>query len=65
VTSAYAMQISEITGSPNNPNIWQFFSVLAGLTVVMFVVLGISEWHGNRSKQEIVVILPQSDFKKQ
>jgi hypothetical protein len=52
VTLAYAMQVSEITDNPNNPNIWQFFSVLAGLTGVLFAVLGISEWLDNWPKQE-------------
>jgi len=38
------MQVSEITGSSNNPNIWQFFVAVVGLNTLIFILLFVSDF---------------------
>lgn len=49
------MNVSQISGSDSNPNIWQFFVATVALNVVMLLTLAISNWihtmlkHGRRA----------------
>jgi hypothetical protein len=38
------MQVTQITGNTDNPNIWQFFVTVAGLSLGLFVLLTISDY---------------------
>jgi threonine/homoserine/homoserine lactone efflux protein len=38
------MNVSQISGSSSNPNIWQFFVATVGLNIVIISVLAISAW---------------------
>jgi len=38
------MNVSQISGSSSNPNIWQFFVAVAVLNVVVVLALSISIW---------------------
>jgi hypothetical protein len=44
MTGIYGMNVSQISGSSSNPNIWQFFVAVAGLNFVVLAVLAISNW---------------------
>jgi hypothetical protein len=54
MTGVYGMNVSQISGSDSNPNIWQFFVATVVLNVVMLLTLAISNWihtifkHGRR-----------------
>jgi hypothetical protein len=38
------MNVSQISGSTSNPNIWQFFVAVAAMNIVMVIVLALSNW---------------------
>jgi len=38
------MNVSEISGSDSNPNIWQFFVAVVAMNVVVLLSLAISNW---------------------
>ena len=38
------MNVSQISGSTANPNIWQFFVAVAAMNIVMVLVLALSNW---------------------
>ena len=38
------MNVSEISGSNSNPNVWQFFVAVVVLNVVVMLALAISNW---------------------
>jgi Mg2+ and Co2+ transporter CorA len=44
ISSVYGMNVSQISGSTSNPNIWQFFVACAGLNVLIVLTLAISNW---------------------
>jgi small neutral amino acid transporter SnatA (MarC family) len=44
MTGIYGMNVSQISGSDSNPNIWQFFVAVAVMNVVMVLTLAFSNW---------------------
>lgn len=44
ISGIYGMNVSEISGSNSNPNIWQFFVAVVALNVVVMLALAISNW---------------------
>lgn len=44
VSSIYGMNVSQISGSTSNPNIWQFFVATFGVNVLILAVLAITNW---------------------
>lgn len=38
------MNVSEISGSNSNPNIWQFFVAVVALNAVVLLTLAVSNW---------------------
>jgi hypothetical protein len=44
MTGIYGMNVSQISGSNENPDIWQFFVAVALLNVAVVVVLAVSNW---------------------
>jgi hypothetical protein len=50
ISGIYGMNVSQISGSPSNPNIWQFFVAVAVFNLGVIVVLSISSWIQIQSK---------------
>lgn len=44
ISGIYGMNVSEISGSNSNPNIWQFFVAVMVLNVVVMLALAILNW---------------------
>lgn len=44
MTGVYGMNVSQISGTDANPNIWQFFVAVAVMNVVVLITLAISNW---------------------
>lgn len=44
------MNVSQISGSNSNPNIWQFFVAVAVMNVGVILTLAISNWIHTRVK---------------
>jgi hypothetical protein len=44
MSGIFGMNVSQISGSSINPNIWQFFVAIAVLNVVIVAALSISIW---------------------
>ncbi|PSS08467.1 hypothetical protein M430DRAFT_61666 [Amorphotheca resinae ATCC 22711] len=44
MSGVYGMNVSEISGSDSNPNIWQFFVAVVAMNVVVLLSLAISNW---------------------
>ena len=44
MSGIYGMNVSQISGSSTNPNIWQFFVAVAAMNIVMVLVLALSNW---------------------
>ena len=55
MSGIYGMNVSEISGSNSNPDIWQFFVAVVGLNLVVVLTLAVSNWfhivqkHGRRA----------------
>jgi Mg2+ and Co2+ transporter CorA len=61
MSGIYGMNVSQISGSDTNPNIWQFFVAVAIMNVVVLLSLAISNWihtmrkHGRKAGMKEVV----------
>lgn len=44
MTGVYGMNVSQISGSKANPNIWQFFVAVAVMNVVVVLILALWNW---------------------
>lgn len=44
ISGVYGMNVSEISGSNSNPNIWQFFVAVIGLNFIILLNLAASSW---------------------
>jgi len=44
MTGIYGMNVSQISGDPSNPNIWQFFVAIAVFNVVVVMAISTSVW---------------------
>lgn len=44
ISGIYGMNVSEISGSSTNPNIWQFFVAVAVFNVLVLLALSVSNW---------------------
>lgn len=44
MSGIYGMNVSQISGSSSNPNIWQFFVAVAAMIVFMVMALSVSAW---------------------
>lgn len=44
VSSVFGMNVSQISGSTQNPNIWYFFVVVIALNIGIVGALGMSNW---------------------
>ena len=44
VSGIWGMNVSQISGTTQNPSIWQPFVAVAGLNIVAFLVLAMSQW---------------------
>lgn len=44
VSSIYGMNVSQISGSNSNPNIWQFFVATTVVNFLILAVLAIAYW---------------------
>ncbi|KAF4630435.1 hypothetical protein G7Y89_g7706 [Cudoniella acicularis] len=44
MSGIYGMNVSEISGTNANPDIWQFFVAVAGLVALMIIVFSLSNW---------------------
>jgi len=38
------MNVSQISGSSSNPNIWQFFVAVAVFNIIVLLALAVSNW---------------------
>jgi hypothetical protein len=52
ISGIYGMNVSEISGSSSNPNIWQFFVAVAAFNVTILVVLAASYWLVIQARQK-------------
>lgn len=50
MSGIYGMNVSQISGSDSNPNIWQFFVAVAVMNVVVLISLAVSNWIHTRVK---------------
>ncbi|KAF3163421.1 hypothetical protein EYR41_008814 [Orbilia oligospora] len=55
ISSIYGMNVSEISGTEENPNIWQFFVACIGLNVVILLLMVASHWVGEMRKYRRLV----------
>ncbi|KAK6343150.1 hypothetical protein TWF718_008523 [Orbilia javanica] len=55
ISSIYGMNVSEISGTDQNPNIWQFFVACIGLNVVILLLMAASHWVGEMRKYRRLV----------
>ena len=44
MTGIYGMNVSQISGDPSNPNLWQFFVAVAVFNVAAVMVLAMWNW---------------------
>ena len=44
MTGVYGMNVSQISGSTSNPNIWQFFVAVAAFNVAVVIALAMWNW---------------------
>jgi len=44
MTGVYGMNVSQISGTTANPNIWQFFVGVAAMNVLMVLVFALTSW---------------------
>jgi hypothetical protein len=44
MTGVYGMNVSQISGSTSNPNIWQFFVAVAVMNVAVVLALAMWNW---------------------
>lgn len=44
ISGIYGMNVSQISGSSSNPNIWQFFVAIAVFNVLVVLALSVSAW---------------------
>jgi hypothetical protein len=44
MTGVYGMNVSQITGSNTNPNIWQFFVGVTAINVLMVLAFALTSW---------------------
>jgi hypothetical protein len=44
MTGVYGMNVSQISGTSSNPNIWQFFVAVAVMNVLVVIALGAWYW---------------------
>jgi hypothetical protein len=44
MSGVYGMNVSQISGSTSNPNIWQFFVAIAAMNVAVVIVLATWNW---------------------
>lgn len=44
MTGVYGMNVSQISGSTSNPNIWQFFVAVAVMNVAVVIALAMWNW---------------------
>jgi hypothetical protein len=44
MSGIYGMNVSQISGSDSNPNIWQFFVAVAVMNVAVVFTLAASNW---------------------
>jgi hypothetical protein len=50
MSGIYGMNVSQISGSDSNPNIWQFFVAVAVMNVAVLLSLAVSNWIHTRVK---------------
>ncbi|KAK6532624.1 hypothetical protein TWF281_006805 [Arthrobotrys megalospora] len=55
ISSIYGMNVSEISGSSENPNIWQFFVACVLLNVVILFLMAASHWVGEMRRYRRLV----------
>ncbi|KAK6505860.1 hypothetical protein TWF481_007750 [Arthrobotrys musiformis] len=55
ISSIYGMNVTEISGSSKNPNIWQFFVACIGLNFVILLLMAASHWVGEIRKYRRLV----------
>jgi hypothetical protein len=44
MSGVYGMNVSQISGSSSNPNIWQFFVAVAVMNVAVVIALAMWSW---------------------
>ncbi|KAF3940008.1 hypothetical protein ABW19_dt0204002 [Dactylella cylindrospora] len=54
ISSIYGMNVTEISGTNQNPGIWQFFVACVGLNVVIVLLMGLSHWWGEMKRHRRV-----------
>jgi hypothetical protein len=52
MSGIYGMNVSQISGTSANPNIWQFFVAVFVMNILMVIILSVSSWVNTQSKHK-------------